>query len=70
MVTVLGEKGYSLLGVVTLDMYTAAGWINVLLGLLNFVLFLPCVFKERKIAAREAMILQNAESGDYIEVDP
>ncbi|CAH0586745.1 unnamed protein product [Chrysodeixis includens] len=41
-----------------LDMYTAAGWINALLGLLNFLLFMPCCFKERKIAAREAMIAQ------------
>ncbi|KAJ0183569.1 hypothetical protein K1T71_001545 [Dendrolimus kikuchii] len=45
-----------------LDMYTAAGWINVLLGLLNFLLFLPWCFKERKIAAREAMIAQGKDS--------
>ncbi|XP_034829506.2 major facilitator superfamily domain-containing protein 8 [Maniola hyperantus] len=40
-----------------LDMYTAAGWTNALLGLLNFLLFLPCCFTERKIAAREAMLV-------------
>uniref|UniRef100_A0A2A4K6B2 Major facilitator superfamily (MFS) profile domain-containing protein n=1 Tax=Heliothis virescens TaxID=7102 RepID=A0A2A4K6B2_HELVI len=45
-----------------LDMYTAAGWINAVLGLFNFLLFMPCCFKERKIAAREAMIAQGADN--------
>ncbi|KAG6440887.1 hypothetical protein O3G_MSEX001456 [Manduca sexta] len=48
--------------VLRLDMYTAPGWINVVLGLINFVLFLPCFFTERKIAAREAMIAQGKDS--------
>lgn len=50
-------------GFLTLDMYTAAGWINVLLGVLNFVLFLPFSFKERKIAAKEAMRARGTRSG-------
>lgn len=45
-----------------LDMYTAAGWINALLGTINFILFLPWCFKEKKIAAREAMIAQGKDS--------
>lgn len=45
-----------------LDMYTAAGWINALLGTINFLLFLPWCFQERKIAAREAMIVQGKRS--------
>ncbi|CAH2084343.1 unnamed protein product [Euphydryas editha] len=45
-----------------LDMYTAAGWINALLGLVNFLLFLPFCFKEKKIAAREAMLAQGKEN--------
>ena len=53
-VTPLGDEGATLLGL-PMNMYTAAGWINVLMGLLNFCLFLPCSFKEHKIAAREAM---------------
>lgn len=44
-------------------MYTAAGWLNVALGFINFGLFLPVVFKQKTIAAREAMLLQNADSG-------
>lgn len=39
-------------------MYTAAGWINVILSLLNVYLFFPSVFVERRIAAREAMLKQ------------
>lgn len=46
-----------------LDMYTAAGWINAFLGTVNLLLFLPFCFKERKIAAREAMIAQGKDSG-------
>lgn len=46
-----------------LDMFTAAGWLNALLGLLNFLLFLPFCFKERKIAAKEAMLAQGMENG-------
>lgn len=49
-----------------LDMYTAAGWINVLLGLVNFALFLPCCFKERRVAAREAMLMHGKQSGKFI----
>ncbi|XP_028156741.1 major facilitator superfamily domain-containing protein 8, partial [Ostrinia furnacalis] len=45
-----------------LDMYTAAGWINAVLGIVNFVLFLPWCFKERTIAAREAMLAQGKNS--------
>lgn len=44
-------------------MYTAAGWINAFLGSVNLLLFLPFCFKERKIAAREAMIVQGKDSG-------
>jgi ceroid-lipofuscinosis MFS transporter 7 len=44
-------------------MYTAAGWINVLLGIFNCLLFLPSVFRERRIAAREVMLHHGMESG-------
>lgn len=49
-----------------LDMYTAAGWINAVLGFVNFLLFLPWCFKEKKIAAREAMIAQGTDSGKCV----
>ncbi|XP_053604461.1 major facilitator superfamily domain-containing protein 8 [Plodia interpunctella] len=45
-----------------LDMFTAPGWINAVFGLINIVLFLPCIFKERPIAAREAMVAQGKDS--------
>ncbi|CAH0399951.1 unnamed protein product [Chilo suppressalis] len=53
-----GESGPLL----RLDMYTAAGWTNAILGLVNFVLLLPWCFKERTIAAREAMLAQGKNS--------
>ncbi|XP_052129011.1 major facilitator superfamily domain-containing protein 8, partial [Frankliniella occidentalis] len=61
-VTALGEKGVSLGGGLRLDMYTAASWINVLFGVVNFAMFLPVFFKEKRIAAREAMLKQGADS--------
>lgn len=56
-VTPLGRDGYIYMGF-TINMYTASGWVNVLLGVLNFFMFLPCFFKDRRVAAREQMILQ------------
>ncbi|XP_044739182.1 major facilitator superfamily domain-containing protein 8 [Chrysoperla carnea] len=59
----LGDEGVDLIpGQLKLNMYTAAGWINVILGFVNFCLYLPMFFKEHKIAAREAMLKQGAES--------
>lgn len=36
-------------------MYTMTGWINVVMGIINFILFLPWSFKEHTIAIKEAM---------------
>ena len=47
-------------------MYTAAGWLNVFLGIINIFLFSPLIFKPKKIAAKEAMLMQNAESGKLL----
>lgn len=43
VVTPLGEKGVSFLP--GLNMYTAAGWLNVFMAIGNFCLFLPAIFK-------------------------
>ncbi|KOX77961.1 Major facilitator superfamily domain-containing protein 8 [Melipona quadrifasciata] len=53
-VTPLGETGIHFISV-PVNMYTMTGWINVIMGILNFVLFLPWNFKEHRIAIREAM---------------
>ncbi|XP_076246546.1 CLN7/MFS domain-containing 8 [Calliopsis andreniformis] len=53
-VTPLGENGFYFINL-PLNMFTMTGWINVILGVLNFVLFLPWNFKEHRIAIREAM---------------
>lgn len=59
----LGDEGFWIIpGKLKLDMYTAAGWINVFMGIVNFCLFLPFIFKERKIAAKEAMFKHGKES--------
>lgn len=43
-------------------MYTAPGWANVLLGLINFFLFLPIMFQDRRVAAREQMLILGKDS--------
>ncbi|XP_012339096.1 major facilitator superfamily domain-containing protein 8 isoform X1 [Apis florea] len=53
-VTPLGEKGVYFINI-PINMYTMTGWINVIMGILNFILFLPWNFTERRIAIREAM---------------
>ncbi|XP_055528933.1 major facilitator superfamily domain-containing protein 8 isoform X2 [Wyeomyia smithii] len=63
VVTPLGDRGFSLFGsALYLNMYTATGWINVMMGIMNFCLFLPFIFEEKRIAAREAMIQQGMET--------
>ncbi|XP_036140789.1 major facilitator superfamily domain-containing protein 8 isoform X2 [Monomorium pharaonis] len=53
-VTPLGDHGVTFL-LLPLNMYTAAGWINVLMAIFNFICLLPWNFKEHKIAIKEAM---------------
>lgn len=46
LVTPLGETGFPLIpGLITLNMYTAAGWLNAFLALANFCLFFPVFFQ-------------------------
>ncbi|XP_075226310.1 CLN7/MFS domain-containing 8 isoform X2 [Lycorma delicatula] len=61
-VTPLGDKGIILFGFLPLNMYSAAGWINVILGIFNTFLLMPYIFVERPIAAKEAMLLSGAQS--------
>ncbi|KAH1022325.1 hypothetical protein HUJ04_011746 [Dendroctonus ponderosae] len=55
----LGDEGvWLIVDKLRLNMYTATGWINVFLTLVNIYLFFPNVFREHKIAAKEAMLKQ------------
>lgn len=46
LVTPLGRHGYVWLwGSIHMNMYTASGWINMIMSMCNFVLFLPFIFK-------------------------
>ncbi|XP_046808658.1 major facilitator superfamily domain-containing protein 8 isoform X2 [Lucilia cuprina] len=63
LVTPLGSDGYVWLwGGMVFNMYTACGWINVVMSVGNFIMFLPSIFEERKVAAREIMIMQGKSS--------
>ncbi|XP_032290420.1 major facilitator superfamily domain-containing protein 8 isoform X2 [Drosophila virilis] len=63
LVTPLGRSGHVWFwGTMHVNMYTASGWINVLMSMGNFVMFLPGIFKEHKIAAREIMVMQGGTS--------
>lgn len=63
LVTMLGDPGFVVMrGVIHLNMYTAAGWINVVMGFGNFLFFMPGVFEEKNIAAREQMVLHGKAS--------
>lgn len=43
-------------------MYTAPGWVNFFLGLINVFLFLPFMFQDRSVAAREQMLITGKET--------
>ncbi|XP_046397086.1 major facilitator superfamily domain-containing protein 8 [Ischnura elegans] len=70
-VTPLGDRGYKLWEgeggkKISMNMYTASGWINVFMGIINILLFTPWIFKERRIATAEAM--QNTGKDNAKEV--
>ncbi|CAL4211548.1 unnamed protein product, partial [Meganyctiphanes norvegica] len=49
-------------GEIVFDMYTAAGWVSALMGVLNLIILLPFFFKEYYIAEKEqAMVSQGKE---------
>jgi hypothetical protein len=55
-VTPLGADGVEIIpGFLIFNMYTAVGWVIVVLSMLCFVLLLPSFFDERHIATKEAM---------------
>lgn len=58
-----GNEGFWLIpNRLKLDMYTATGWFNVIIALANAYLYLPSIFKEHKIAEREAALEQGGSS--------
>ncbi|SPP77519.1 major facilitator superfamily domain-containing protein 8 isoform X1 [Drosophila guanche] len=62
-VTPLGPIGHVWLwGKMHVNMFTGSGWINVIMSMCNFMMFLPGVFEEHKIAAREVMVMQGGTS--------
>lgn len=60
--TPLGSEGVKMLYNIPLSMYTAPGWLNVFLGLLNLIFFFPNVFQDKRVAAREQMLIHGKES--------
>ena len=59
--TLLGD-GVKIFNIFPLSMYTAPGWVNVILGALNIVIFLPHIFKDHNISVREQMMIQGKEN--------
>lgn len=59
--TLLGD-GIKIFDLFPLSMYTAPGWVNVVLGAINIVIFLPHIFKDHNIAVREQMMLQGKQN--------
>ncbi|KAK9874783.1 hypothetical protein WA026_005589 [Henosepilachna vigintioctopunctata] len=59
----LGSDGFWIIqNKFKLDMYTACGWISVLIALVNLYMMLPTIFIEHKIAGREAMMKQKKDN--------
>lgn len=46
-VTFFGDDGYRPIPWVVLNMYTASGWINVIMSIMNFIFFLSFMFQVR-----------------------
>ncbi|KAL3276812.1 hypothetical protein HHI36_012174 [Cryptolaemus montrouzieri] len=59
----LGNDGFWVIqDKLKIDMYTACGWISVLIAIINLYMFLPTIFIEHKIAGREAMLKQKKDN--------
>ncbi|XP_045467057.1 major facilitator superfamily domain-containing protein 8 [Harmonia axyridis] len=59
----IGDDGFFLIkDKLKIDMYTACGWISVLIAIINMYMFLPNIFREHKIAGREAMLKQKKDN--------
>lgn len=48
------------------NMYTATGWFAALLGFVNIFLFLPCIYQEYPIAAKEAQFQRRETDGSEL----
>ncbi|XP_058458934.1 major facilitator superfamily domain-containing protein 8-like isoform X1 [Malaya genurostris] len=53
--SLLGEEGFRVSDLFRLNMYTVVGWFCTILGCINLILMLPCVFQDCNIAVKEAM---------------
>lgn len=60
--TPLGNEGFKMFFNLPLSMYTAPGWLNVLLALCNLFFFLPRHFQDKRVAAREQMIIHGNDT--------
>lgn len=60
--TPLGSEGLKMFFGLSFSMYTAPGWLNVILALFNLFFFLPRNFQDKRVAAREQMIIHGNET--------
>jgi MFS transporter, ceroid-lipofuscinosis neuronal protein 7 len=60
--TPLGGEGFKMYFGLPLSMYTAPGWLNVILALANLLFFLPRFFQDRRVAAKEQMLIHGNEN--------
>lgn len=60
--TALGGDGYKMAFGLHFSMYTAPGWLNVILALGNLFFFLPRFFQDRRVAAKEQMLIHGNEN--------
>ncbi|XP_018015301.1 major facilitator superfamily domain-containing protein 8-like [Hyalella azteca] len=51
-------------GAFTWDKYTSAGWVAAILGLINVVIMLPCVFQEHPIAVKEQALVSKKDGNE------
>lgn len=56
------KDGFKFFDTFTFSMFTAPGWVNIFLGVINMIFFLPSLFKDHNIAVREQMMLQGKDN--------
>lgn len=56
------SDGIFIFGKLPFSMYTAPGWVNVVLGIVNMFLFVPKFFKDSNIALKEQIVKDGKEN--------
>jgi len=64
LVVVVKEKIETSMPAIVWDKFTSAGWVAAILGFINLVIVMPCIFQEYNIAEKERKVMNKDAGGE------